>query len=141
MPFYIAMLDSEKAYDSVWRDGIFFKLMRKIDAQFWISLKDFYSKSDGIFKINGIIDESVVNINRGVKQGGVLSPKLFNYFINSHVCCFGSSILINSFGYDFRGLNKKFKIKFAMPSNINFSENTQNSVIEQFKNLEKKKKK
>jgi hypothetical protein len=82
MPLYIAMLDSEKAYDSVWRDGIFFKLIRKIDTQFWIILRDYYSKSDGIFKINGIMDESVVNIKRGVKQGGVLSPKLFNYFIN-----------------------------------------------------------
>ena len=39
MPLYIAMLDSEKAYDSVWRDGIFFKHIGKIDSQFWIILK------------------------------------------------------------------------------------------------------
>jgi hypothetical protein len=28
-------------------------------------------KSDSIFKINGKIDESVVKITRGVKQGGI----------------------------------------------------------------------
>ena len=79
MPLYIAMLDSEKAYDSVCRDGIFFKLIGKIDSQFWIILKDYYSKSEGIFKINGTTDETVVKIKRGVKQG---IAKLFNYIIN-----------------------------------------------------------
>ncbi len=34
MPLDKAMLDSEKSYDSVWRDGIFFKLIGKIDSQF-----------------------------------------------------------------------------------------------------------
>jgi hypothetical protein len=38
--------------------------------------------SDGIFKVNGKTDETVVKITRGVKQGGILSPKLFNYFID-----------------------------------------------------------
>lgn len=28
-PLYIAALDAEKAYDSVWRDGIFYKLKIK----------------------------------------------------------------------------------------------------------------
>jgi hypothetical protein len=82
MPLYIASLDSEKAYDSIWRDGLFFKLMNAIDPQFWLILRDYYSKSDGVFKINGVTDNDIVKITRGVKQGGVISPKLFNFFIN-----------------------------------------------------------
>ena len=29
-------MDSEKAYDSVWRDVLFFKLIDKISNQFWM---------------------------------------------------------------------------------------------------------
>jgi hypothetical protein len=75
MPLYIASLDSEKAYDSIWRHGLFFKLMNAIDPQFWLILRDYYSKSDGVFKINGVTDNDIVKSTRGVKQGGVISPK------------------------------------------------------------------
>jgi hypothetical protein len=81
-PLYIAFLDSEKAYDSVWRDGIFFKLIEVIRPQFWLVLKDYYDKSDGILKINGQFIEEIIEITRGVKQGGILSPQLFNFFID-----------------------------------------------------------
>jgi hypothetical protein len=47
-PLYIASLDSEKAYDSVWRDGIYFKLIGVITAQFWLLVKEYYEKSDGL---------------------------------------------------------------------------------------------
>ena len=81
MPLYIASLDSEKTYDSIWQDGLFLKLIKAIDPQFWLILRDYYSKSDGVFKINGVINSSIVKITRGVKQGGVISPRLFK-FIN-----------------------------------------------------------
>ena len=42
----------------------------------------YYEKSDGILKINNKMVNRFININSGVKQGGVLSPLLFNYFIN-----------------------------------------------------------
>ena len=62
MPLYLASLDSEKAYDSIWRDGLFFKLIGFIDPQFWVILREYYSKSDGVFKINGIMDKMIVKI-------------------------------------------------------------------------------
>ena len=42
----------------------------------------YYEKSDGIIKFNDTIFKDVIKINNGVKQGGVLSPSLFNFFIN-----------------------------------------------------------
>ena len=85
-PLYIAFLDSEKAYDSVWRDGIFVKLLEEIEPQFWLVLREYYNQSDGVFKINGDLEREVIKITRGVKQGGVLSPQLFNFFINDLLC-------------------------------------------------------
>jgi hypothetical protein len=35
LPLYIDSLDAEKAYDSVWRDGIFFKIKDAMTKQFW----------------------------------------------------------------------------------------------------------
>ncbi len=81
-PLYLTSLDSEKAYDSVWRDGIYFKLVVVITAQFWLLVKEYYGESDGILKINGILSDEIIEISRGVKQDGLLSPQLFNFFIN-----------------------------------------------------------
>ena len=54
--------------------------MNVIEPKMWGILRDFYSKSDGIFKINGVVDNKVIKITRGDKQGGVISPQPFNFF-------------------------------------------------------------
>ena len=72
----IASLDAEKAFDKVWRSGLFHKLINKIDPMFWQVLYNNYNKSKGL-----ILNENY-NIHSRVKQGGILSPFLFNLFIN-----------------------------------------------------------
>ncbi len=53
-----------------------------MDENLWLILMSYYEKSDGIIKSNNLMVEGIINTNSGVKQGGVLSPFLFNYFIN-----------------------------------------------------------
>jgi retron-type reverse transcriptase len=62
--------------------GLFHKLKKKMDENLWLILISYYEKSDGILEINNKIMNQIISINSGVKQGGLLSPLLFNYFIN-----------------------------------------------------------
>jgi hypothetical protein len=66
------------------------------------------------FKIDDIVEIKCdkENINPDVIISiKMLQLEISNGYIGiSHLCCFGCSILINSFGYDFRGLNTKFEI-------------------------------
>ncbi len=55
--------------------------MDKMDENLWLILMSYYEKSDGIIKLNNSTVEGLIHINSGVKHG-VLSPFLFNYFIN-----------------------------------------------------------
>jgi hypothetical protein len=48
-PCYMAALDAEKAFDKLWRDGIFFKLINKIDKLSWITLRRYYCFSGKYF--------------------------------------------------------------------------------------------
>lgn len=76
----VAALDAEKAFDKVWRNGLFFKLKNKMDYNLWFILKAYYDSSKAIIKNHGLSD--IFLINCGVKQGGILSAYLFNLFID-----------------------------------------------------------
>jgi hypothetical protein len=42
-PLYVAILDAEKAFDAIWRDGLFCKLIDKLDFNCWHLLKNYYN--------------------------------------------------------------------------------------------------
>ena len=78
----IASLDAEKAFDKVWRDGLFYKLKQKMNYTYWFLLKKYYDSSVGVILSPDFAMLGEFPINCGVKQGGVLSPFLFNIFID-----------------------------------------------------------
>ena len=78
----IASLDAEKAFDKVWRDGLFYKLKQKMNHTYWLLLKRYYDSSVGVILSSDFSQFGVFPINCGVKQGGVISPFLFNIFID-----------------------------------------------------------
>ena len=78
----VASLDAEKAFDKTWRDGLFYKLLPNMDITFWYILKIYYDSSEGtILLMNNCLSE-LFNINVGVKQGGFLSPSLYDKLID-----------------------------------------------------------
>lgn len=75
------MIDLEKAYDSVWRDGLLLKLYEKgIKGKIWFWLRDFLRERTAVCSLRN--QEGIqFQTNLGLPQGSVLSPLLFNLYI------------------------------------------------------------
>ncbi len=79
---YACFVDFQKAYDNVWRDGLYFKLLNAgIKPNFIKVIKDMNDKTQQCLKMNGYITDPFPSL-QGLRQGCVLSPLLFNIFIN-----------------------------------------------------------
>ena len=80
---YACFVDFRKAYDSVWRPGRLYKLLKlNIRGKFYKIKENMMSNVSFDIKQGDEIS-GFVNTKNGVKQGDVMSPLLFNLFINN----------------------------------------------------------
>ena len=78
---YVCYIDLTKAFDYLNRDALILKLQqRNVDGKCLNTIKSMFLKSSSRVKWNGKISKPIKN-RYGVMQGGVLSPKLFNEFL------------------------------------------------------------
>jgi len=80
-PLFSCSLDAEKCFDSLWHSALFFKLMHKIPDQHWLTLHFWYSRLKAMVKWNGAVSRTFC-VSRGTRQGSILSPSIFNCFID-----------------------------------------------------------
>ena len=80
-PMFVCSLDAEKCFDSIWHDGLFFKLWNKIPSKHWLFLLMWYKSSSAQVRWESHLSSSFL-ISKGMKQGSLLSPRLFNMFLN-----------------------------------------------------------
>ena len=74
-------IDIEKAYDSVWREGLMVKLSKLgIKGRMWGWIFSFLSDRKGKCKIGEFIGGEFTSCT-GLPQGSVISPLLYNIFI------------------------------------------------------------
>ena len=78
----MAMLDAKKAFDRVNHVKLFNILLNKgLPGKFIKVLIDWYSKSLASVKWNNVLSNSVL-IKSEIRQGGILSPVLFNIYLD-----------------------------------------------------------
>ena len=79
---YAFFLDIQKAYDTVWRNGLWYKLWDMgVKGKMWRVIKKMYGESKSMVFLEGERSEGF-SVDQGVAQGCSLSPILFSIFIN-----------------------------------------------------------
>lgn len=78
----LVLLDLEKAFDSVWHDGVIHKLLEAKYPPSLVSLiQSYLTDRKGFVSFKGCKSEAY-DVLAGVPQGSLLSPHLFNIFVN-----------------------------------------------------------
>ena len=79
---YAAFIDVKKAYDTVWRDGLWKRLWDEgVRGRVWRVTKNMYSVVQSAVLV-GEEQTEWFDLSTGVRQGCVMSPVLFSLFIN-----------------------------------------------------------
>lgn len=75
-------LDIEKAYDTMWREGLLIKLGKLgINGKMYNYILDFLSQHTIRVKVGAAVSDEFI-IENGIPQGSAISPILFNIMIN-----------------------------------------------------------
>ena len=78
---FVAALDAENCFDSICHVSLFLKLIHVLPVHERLLLYNWYNKLNAVVKWNGSYSKSFC-VTRDTRQGSVLSPCLFNLFIN-----------------------------------------------------------
>ncbi len=79
---FCLFVDYKKAFDLVWRDGLWFKLVKaKMNGKTLHVIRNMYNNMNSCVMLNNEESDSFKS-NMGVRQGENLSPLLFAFYIN-----------------------------------------------------------
>ena len=80
---FACFVDFRKAFDSIWHKGLFLRLLQSnVGGNVYDLIKDMCNKSHCAVQIRQNTSTKYFPYNGGVRQGYVLTPLLFNLFIN-----------------------------------------------------------
>ena len=79
---YLCFFDAPKAFDRINHDTLFQKLVNRNVPAYIVRLLVFWYSHQQMFVKWGNVMSSVFTVSNGVRQGGVLSPYLFNVYMD-----------------------------------------------------------
>ena len=75
-------LDIEKAYDTMWREGVLIKLGKLgMNGKMYNYILDFLPQRSIRIKVGDAVSNEFI-VENGIPQGSVISPILFNIMVN-----------------------------------------------------------
>ena len=81
-PLYVCFVDFKRAFDTVNRELMFFKLIKKgLDGKFVKVLRQMYKKTKMKVCVNGLLSKFITD-ETGVNQGGPNSRDMFTDFLS-----------------------------------------------------------
>ena len=77
-------LDVRKAFDTVWIDGLLYKLFTELEfeGKMWLAIKDLYTDVKARVLFSGTLSR-IFDISQGTGQGRILAPFMYKIYINS----------------------------------------------------------
>ncbi len=82
---FAAFMDLEKAYDRVNRKGLWETLrVYGVGGKLFEGVRSFYENTSASVRVNGELSESFM-VKVGVRQGCVMSPWLFNIYMDGFI--------------------------------------------------------
>ena len=80
----ICFLDVQKAFDTVWIDGLMHKLFSDlgVNGKLWLAIKDLHTDVKAQVLYSGTISREF-EIAQGTGQGRILAPFMYEVYINS----------------------------------------------------------
>ena len=84
---FSCFLDVRKAFDTVWIDGILYKLFPElgIRGRIWKVMKDLYTNVKALVLYAGSLSRKR-NVSQGTGQGRILAPFMYKVYVNGLLC-------------------------------------------------------
>ena len=81
---FSCFLDVRKAFDTVWIDGLLYKLFNDlgIKGRMWLAIKDLYTDVKAQVLYSGELSREF-DVSQGTGQGRIFAPFMYKVYINS----------------------------------------------------------
>ena len=81
---FSCFLDVQKAFDTVWIDGLMYKLFSDlgVNDKLWLAIKDLYTDVKAWVLYSGVLSREF-EIAQGTGQGRILAPFMYKVYINN----------------------------------------------------------
>ena len=81
---FACFLDVHKAFDTVWIEGLLYKLFSELDikGRTWLSIEDLYTDVKAQVLCKGVLSRKF-SVCQGRVQGRIFAPFMYKVYINS----------------------------------------------------------